>query len=129
MVGSPGSGKSTYSEMLKSQFTNSTIIHSDTYKSNFNVIEKHIINALQDISTKNSILIYDATNGTRERRAKLLSLAKTFNIPTLIIHILNHGENRNKLRENNVPQIVYNKFWSTFENPDPKDEGMILEII
>jgi len=136
MMGAPGSGKTTYSLELQkylqsknSSLVNITALQSDDYSSNWVRIKKELSSYLNNININGGKLIYDATNGKRERRIELLNMSWNLGIPTLIIHILNPGDNRNKLRDKKVPAIAYNTFWSSFDNPDPSSEGNLLEIV
>jgi len=154
MMGAPGSGKSTYANNIYNlyhNYCNVEIICSDDYKPGwkkiFSVLDKELSKVYQNellVQTNNSqmrnyqnglpiqkknIIIYDATNPRRERRLESINLGKKYNIKTIIIHILNPGEEHNKLREHPVPEIAYRKYWSDLENPDSNIEKVdVFEI-
>ncbi len=116
LVGYPGSGKTTLSMELEKQ--GAFIIHCDKYKT-----VKQIINAAEHalISTQSPYIVFDATNGTVNKRNVYLEFANTHNINTRIcINITTDIETayaRNKLRENPVPRIAYSVYKKHYVEP------------
>lgn len=119
MIGYPGSGKST----LVSQMTHS-VISGDVLKTPAKMIQS----ARSKLQHGNSVVI-DATNPSKEHRAKYINLAKEFNIPVRCIHVTTSFEEsmrRNKTRTVPVSKIAYYIFRKKFEEPTG-DEGCIVQ--
>lgn len=116
LVGCPGSGKTTLSVELEKQGI--FVIHGDdckNVKQMCDAAEKHWLNNKTCVK-----IAFDATNGTREKRATYLEFARKIGIDTCICIVLNTDIEtayaRNKLREKPVPRIaysVYNKHYVT----------------
>jgi bifunctional polynucleotide phosphatase/kinase len=121
-VGAPGSGKSTAAAQLSQQGW--TVVSSDNYRSNRTAIANEIRRL---VSLHTPKIVVDGTNGTRSGRHEYLSLAP--NYYKVIIHFLNSGEERNKLRPNPIPKIAYNMYWSRFEEPDISDQVPVYQLI
>ena len=117
LVGCPGSGKTTLSVELEKQ--DIFIIHGDDCK---NV--KQMCDAAENylLNHKSCVKIaFDATNGTREKRATYLEFARKHGIDTCICIIVNTDIEtayaRNKLREKPVPRIAYSVYNKHFVMP------------
>jgi bifunctional polynucleotide phosphatase/kinase len=118
MVGYPGSGKSTIAHRL-----GGTVISGDELKT----APKMIHEAEKRLG--NYSIIFDATNATKARRAEYVAFAKRHGLPVRCIHVATPIEvsmERNKGRENPVPNIALYMYRKKFEEPTA-DEG--LEII
>ena len=62
-------------------------------------------------------IVLDATNATSSGRSEYIALGETNQFATCIVHVLNPGNERNKLRPNPVPTIAYSTYWSRYEEP------------
>jgi bifunctional polynucleotide phosphatase/kinase len=114
LVGAPGAGKTTFGSLLQQHGW--TVISSDNYGSNKNRIKTALRTALQPASPGPKVIL-DATNGTINGRAEYIAIGESFQVPVCIIHVLNSGNERNRLRINPVPKIAQNVYWSKFETP------------
>lgn len=122
-VGAPGSGKTTFSRYMAGM--NFIHVESDALYSKFNKMQSMTIDA---INNGRSVVI-DATNPKSERRSEYISIAKSKNIPCYILHFLDAGEERNKLRPNPVPKVAYNSYWSHYEEPTEANSGVpVIEV-
>lgn len=123
LVGAPGSGKTTFANKL---MTNGwTKISSDDYASNKGRIQKAIQTALQ----YSNHIVYDATNPTISGRHEYITLGREFHFPTCIIHILNPGDKRNKLRVNPVSDMAIRMYWSRYEEPTIAEGVLVYELL
>lgn len=122
MVGYPGAGKSTYAQTL----TDYHWIDGDMYKS-----ADVMCRAARGVPAGKSI-VFDSTGGTRARRATLISWARQKGLSVRIVWIqtsMEEAMQRNALRANPVPKIVYYTFRKRFEPPDAEAEGVAVTII
>uniref|UniRef100_A0A6C0IT37 Uncharacterized protein n=1 Tax=viral metagenome TaxID=1070528 RepID=A0A6C0IT37_9ZZZZ len=126
MVGYPGSGKSTIADNICKENKNYICIKGDEYKTSKAMIKKAI--EYQDKS-----IIFDATNGSRKKRAEYIEFAKKYGYQSSIkcIHVatsLEDAYQRNKERpeEKQVPRIAYSVYKKYFEEPDDVAEGFEL---
>ncbi len=124
MVGYPASGKSTIAnEIFKER--NYEIIDGDTYKT----VPKILKATLEHFKNKKSVVI-DATNGSKEKRAKYIELAKEYNYDVRCIHMttsLEESYKRNKTRSEDaqIPKIAYSVYNKYFNEP-LENEGFTL---
>lgn len=118
LVGPPGSGKSTFGQTLAQQgFMH---IESDTYKSNWN----HIQRAFREALRNNNKVVLDASNPNRQRRLEIIRIAREYQAPVAIVLFLNQGKWSEAPGRSPVPKIAYNRYWSRFEEPNPDLEGV-----
>ncbi len=122
LVGMQGSGKSTLAKQAFSE--NYQIISGDIYKTS----EK----MLKEASKYNTSIIFDATNGTKEKRKHYIDYARSKNLHVRCIWItapIDVCMERNKQREaetgTHVPKIALYKYRKDFETPD-ESEGFTL---
>jgi bifunctional polynucleotide phosphatase/kinase len=127
MIGYPGSGKST---IAKNLFENKGYIRidGDTFKTPAKMLkeaDKHI--------SKNSI-IFDATNGTKEKRAYFINYAKNKGlsvrcvwITTSIDKAIEQNKERAKNGGPNIPKIAFYVYRKNFQEPS-SDECEIIKI-
>lgn len=122
LVGMQGSGKSTLAKQKFSEHY--TIISGDVYKT----AEK----MLKEASKYDSSIIFDATNGTKQKRKLYLDYARSKNLPVRCIWNtapIDVCMERNKQREaetgTHVPKIALYKYRKDFEEPD-ESEGFTL---
>lgn len=107
MMGNPGSGKSTFSKLINNHIVlESDILHKKLYS-----------NYIKLLKTQSNIVI-DATNPTQEIRYQYISEAFRLNLSVIIVWSIRDGRSWNNLRENKVPNIVYNIYSKKFENPE-----------
>lgn len=126
MIGYPGSGKSTIAKDLEKH--NYVRIDGDILKTGPKMVkeaEKHV--------NKKSI-IFDATNGTQERRKMYIDFAKKHDLPvrcfwktTSIEQAMEQNRERQKEGGPKVPDIVYYTYRKTFEEPT-EDECTVVKI-
>ena len=127
LVGLPGSGKSTYAEILKAD---GYIVHSsDTIREElgdvndqskntevFEILHKRIKDDLRDGKS----VVYDATNLSRKRRVAFLKELKNIPCEKTCILIATPYEIcvlQNFIRERNVPGEVIRKMYKSFQMP------------
>jgi bifunctional polynucleotide phosphatase/kinase len=131
MVGSQGSGKSTFAKKLKNNFEY-CIINQDELKT----MPKCLKYAIEQIKNNKSIVI-DMTNPSIEKRKIWIDLAKEHKYTCRIAIMktpLELAKHNNMYRSmingtDHVPDIAYNMYKKNFVQPT-KDEGVsdILEI-
>jgi DNA 3'-phosphatase len=119
LVGTPGSGKTSWAKS-HSKFPSSF----DELKS-----EKAMCGMAGKALLNSELIIFDATNGTKEKRAKWINWIKTLNPPInyCIVWFVREGRPWNSLRQKPVPEIAYNVYSKNFERPD-ESECPVLEI-
>ncbi len=119
MIGLPASGKST---IAKISYPHYQIISLDEIENNSRRIEEDMI--LQNLVKGKSVVIAD-TNLTRETRARLIEIAKEYNVHIVGV-FLNFPRDlilkRNRNREEPVPDSVIFKMQNELELPS-YDEG------
>ena len=128
MVGYPGSGKSTVAAKLgQDDPLRYIVIDGDLVKT----VPKMLSMAKAALQDGKSV-VFDATNGTKERRAKYIELAKEFNIHVRCIHVATSMEeavarNNARPKEKGVPMIAYYTYRKRFEEPTA-DECELITI-
>ena len=127
MIGYPGSGKTT---IIKNHFeTNGYVrIDGDSLKTPIKMIkeaEKHI---------SNKSVIFDATNGTKEKREYFINFAKSKGLPvrciwntTSIEKSMEQNKERAKNGGPNIPAIAFYTYRKNFKEPTI-DECEIVKI-
>ena len=127
MVGYPGSGKSTIAkEQLESK--GYIRIDGDFFKTPQRMIkeaEKYILN---------HSIIFDATNGTKERRKYFIDFAKKHMVPvkciwkiTDINTAMEQNRERQKKGGPRIPDVVFYVYRKNFQEPTP-DECSLIKI-
>jgi DNA 3'-phosphatase len=119
LVGTPGSGKTSWAKS-HSKFPSSF----DELKSDNSMF------GMAGHSIKNSQLaIFDATNGSKTKRAKWINWIKSINPPLqyCIVWFVREGRPWNSLRTKPIPEIAYNVYSKHFEKPDDS-EGLVIQI-
>jgi bifunctional polynucleotide phosphatase/kinase len=111
LVGAPASGKTTFATKLGQNGW--TVISSDNYGSS----KPRIVSALKKAFMAYPKIVLDATNPTIAGRAEYIALGESYGFSICIIHLLNPGEQRNRLRPNPVPAVAQRMFWSRLEEP------------
>lgn len=125
MVGYPGSGKST----LATQFPNYQIISGDIFKTP----EKMIKEATKYVGKQS--IIFDATNGTIEKRAKFIKFANAHNIMSRIIWLqtdidtcISNISKRVSNGGNHVPKIALYTYRKRFEEPTCDECDTVVKL-
>jgi len=127
MVGYPGSGKSTIADTICQENENYVCIKGDIYKTS-----KAMIKKATDYIKDNKSIIFDATNGSRKKRAEYIEFAKKYEYTVIkCVHVntsMDEAYQRNKMRpeDKQVPRIAYSVYKKHFESPDGVLEGFIL---
>ena len=126
MVGYPGSGKSTIAKQL--EFKGYIRIDGDIFKTPQRMIqeaEKYI---------EHHSIIFDATNGTKEKRKYFIDFAKKHNCPvkciwktTDINTAMEQNRERQKQNGPKIPDVVFYVYRKNFQEPTP-DECTIIKI-
>jgi bifunctional polynucleotide phosphatase/kinase len=118
MVGYPGSGKSTIANAIYSR-------ENDRYR----IVEKDVLKtkakvtlAIHKAINDGKSPIIDETNPSIESREGYIAIAKSHNLPVIIIHAaksFDESYNQNKSRDESkqVPKIVYYKYRKAFIEP------------
>lgn len=129
MVGYPASGKTTLAKELEKQ-GNYLRIDGDSLKTGQRMVKE----AEKHVSTKKSI-IFDATNGTKERRRIYIDFAKKHGLPVQCIWKttsieMSMEQNRERQRKGGpkVPDIAYYTYRKKFEAPT-NDECVITKVL
>ena len=122
MVGYPGSGKST----LANSFKNYKVINGDILKTPQRMVqeaEKYLDHSI----------IFDATNGTIEKRKYFIDFAEKHKLPVRCIWVnttIEQAMEQNKQRAMNggpkVPDVVFYVYRKKFEEPTNKECKIIL---
>lgn len=128
MIGYPGSGKTTFAKKLCDNDNRYIRIDGDIYKTPVKMIkeaEKYI---------KTNSIIFDATNGTKERREYFINFAKLNNLPVRCIWnttTIDKAMEQNKERAKNggirIPDIVFYVYRKKFQEPTA-NECEIIKI-
>lgn len=125
MVGIPGSGKSTYVQKYISPH-NYEIINRDSFKT----MTVCLTECMKHFKSGKSVVI-DNTNPTIEAREKFITLAKKYNyqcrcfIMDIDFNLAKHNSYYRHYHSdgkiNLIPEIVYNKYKKTYEEPNQKE--------
>jgi len=113
MVGMPGSGKTTIAEHIIKENVNYIHINGDIYKTSKKMIKE--ANKYLDKS-----IIFDATNGTIEKRKDYIDFAKSKNIAINCMYkdtSMVDSMVQNDKREKPIPRIVYYVYNKQFVMP------------
>ena len=126
MVGYPGSGKSTIAKELEKQ--KYIRIDGDALKTGPKMIKE-----AEKYVDQNSI-VFDATNGTKERRQMYIDFAKKHNLDvrclwktTSIGDAMEQNRERQKQGGPKIPDIVFYTYRKKFEEPT-EDECVVVKI-
>jgi bifunctional polynucleotide phosphatase/kinase len=126
MVGYPGSGKSTIAKELEKH--NYIRIDGDALKTGPKMIKE----AEKYVDQKS--IIFDATNGTKERRQLYIDFAKKHNLgvrclwkTTSIGDAMEQNRERQKQGGPKIPDIVFYTYRKKFEEPT-EDECVVVKI-
>lgn len=126
MVGYPGSGKSTIAKELEKH--NYIRIDGDALKTGPKMVKE----AEKNIDQHS--IIFDATNGTKERRQLYIDFAKKHNLgvrclwkTTSIGDAMEQNRERQKQGGPKIPDIVFYTYRKKFEEPT-EDECVVVKI-
>lgn len=129
MVGYPASGKSTVAREMQEKY-GYVHIDGDVFKTGPKMVKE----AEKYVGTPNSV-IFDATNGTKERRKLYIDFAKKHNLKvrclwktTPIDVSMEQNRERQKQGGPKVPDVVFYTFRKRFEEPCGS-EGCVVEKI
>jgi len=125
MVGYPGSGKSTIAKSLcDSSPDRYEYISGDVHKTSAKMIKM-----AQPHFDSGKSIIFDATNGTRNKREEYVKFAKLAKVKCIhVATIMDISYIRNMQREFPVPKIAYSVYRKNFESP-MEDEGFELHTL
>jgi bifunctional polynucleotide phosphatase/kinase len=133
MVGYPASGKSTVAREMQAKY-GCVHIDGDVFKTGPKMVkeaEKYVGTPLPS-GAYNSV-IFDATNGTKERRKLYIDFAKKHNLKvrclwktTPIDVSMEQNRERQKQGGPKVPDVVFYTFRKRFEEPCGS-EGCVVE--
>jgi DNA 3'-phosphatase len=119
LVGTPGSGKTSWANA-----------HSK-FPSSFDVLksDKAMYGMAGQALENSELIIFDATNGSKEKRNKWISWLQNTNpqINYCIVWFVREGRPWNNLRSKPVPEIAYNCYSKYFETPY-ESEGPVYQI-
>jgi len=127
MVGYPGSGKTT---IAKNLFENNGYIRidGDSLKTPAKMIKE------ADKYISNNSIIFDATNGTKEKRAFFINYAENKGLPvrciwntTSIDKAMEQNKERAKKGGPNIPKIAFYVYRKNFQEPT-NDECEIIKV-
>jgi bifunctional polynucleotide phosphatase/kinase len=121
LVGYPGSGKSTITRNVFEP-AGYEIIHGDVLKT-----QAKMIKAGKLLLQEGKSVVFDATNGTKEKRASYITLGQTLDIPVRCVHVNTSFDeafayNNLRPKEEIVPKIVFFVYRKHFIEPSI-DEG------
>jgi bifunctional polynucleotide phosphatase/kinase len=126
MVGYPGSGKT---HIATHHFPNYSIISGDTLKTPAKMI-KYARSLIEQSS-----IVFDATNGTKDKRALYISFAKEHNIPVRCIWVhrdINVAMEQCKEREmkggKHIPKIAFYAYRKRFQPPTNEEGCTVIKI-
>lgn len=144
LIGLPGSGKSTYAEILMEKHPDALYLSSDkireelygdeSIQGNPQEVFGNLHHKMRKALGNNIDVIYDATNLSRKNRKKAVKIAKSANQTTIVHYIiidtsLDECFRRNENRERKVPENVIVRMSEQFNFPQ-SDEGFSdIEII
>jgi bifunctional polynucleotide phosphatase/kinase len=130
MLGYPASGKSTVAREMQAKY-GYVHIDGDVFKTGPKMVKE----AEKYVGTPNSV-IFDATNGTKERRKLYIDFAKKHNLKvrclwktTPIDVSMEQNRERQKQGGPKVPDVVFYTFRKRFEEPNGSEEGCVVEKI
>ena len=127
MVGYPASGKTTiYNNMFKNK--NYIHIDGDTLKTPAKMLKE------ADKYIETNSIVFDATNGTKEKRSQFINYAKKHNLPvrcvwntTSIDKAIEQNKERAKNGGPNIPKIAFYVYRKKFEEPS-NEECEVIKI-
>ena len=114
MVGYPGAGKSTIANQGFSD-TKYAVISGDVFKTPAKMI-KEAEKYIQDKS-----VVFDATNGTKERRGKFIAFAQKHGVGVRCLWVntsMEQAMEQNRQREVKIPNVVFYTYRKHFEAPE-----------
>lgn len=123
-VGMPGSGKSTYySKYLQPRGW----VHA-----NQDELRTHarVLNVVKTALAQGKSVAVDATNATIAKRREFLDLARTYQVPSMILYFVANGYDRNKTRAHPVPDVAYNMYYKQLQEPSIASDGVpVVEML
>lgn len=130
LVGFPASGKSTYAKNLCGQILSSDEIRKELYgneeeQGNPKEVFDTLYQRMETLLGLDADVIIDATNINRWERSKAIQIANRFscNIICMCFDVtVEECKKRNANRERKVPDFVYDRMLSKYEEPS-YDEG------
>lgn len=118
LVGNQGSGKSSWAK------------ENSNYPSSFDELktEKKMLGMAGQaiLASPPELVIFDATNGTKEKRLKWIQWAKTQGLTWCIVWFVRDGRPWNKQRAKPIPEIAYNMYSKYFEKPDASEGDVYM---
>jgi bifunctional polynucleotide phosphatase/kinase len=130
MVGYPASGKTTVAREMQEKY-GYVHIDGDVFKTGPKMVKE-----AEKYAGTTSSVIFDATNGTKERRKLYIDFAKKHNLKvrclwktTPIDVSMEQNRERQKHGGPKVPDVVFYTFRKRFEEPCGSEEGCVVEKI
>lgn len=118
-VGMPGVGKTTF---YQTHLNSYDWVNQDTLKT-----MKKCLSTLEASLKRGSNVCIDSTNPSLETRQNYYTLANKYNYTITVIYFTGNGYNRNQLRDNKVPDIVYHLYFKKL-SPPTRAEGTLIRI-
>lgn len=119
LVGNQGSGKSSWAKSNSKYSSSLDELHTD--RQMYNMARQGIL------ASPPELVIFDATNRTREKRSKWIGWAQSQNLTWCIVWFIRDGRAWNKTRSKPIPEIAYNVYSKNFEAPDAS-EGQVYIV-
>ncbi len=136
MVGYPASGKTTVAREMQEKYGYAHI-DGDVFKTAPKMLkeaEKYVGSPLPSGAYRS--VIFDATNGTKERRKLYIDFARKHNLrvrclwkTTPIDLSMEQNRERQKQGGPKVPDVVFYTYRKRFEEPNGSEEGCVVEKI
>lgn len=128
MVGYPGSGKSSFAAKTFGTNDRYVIIEGDVMKT----VPKMLAAGRKALQLGKSV-VFDATNGTKNKREKYVTIANEFKASVRCIHVdttMEEAVARNNARPvaKGVPKIAYYTYRKHFEQPTPDEGCTVISI-
>ena len=130
MVGYPASGKTTVAREMQEKY-GYVHIDGDVFKTGPKMVKE-----AEKYAGTTSSVIFDATNGTKERRKLYIDFAKKHNLKvrclwktTPIDVSMEQNRERQKQGGPKVPDVVFYTFRKRFEEPCGSEEGCVVQKI
>ena len=140
LIGSPGSGKSTFAAQLLKLDPSAVIVSTDQIRrelfgdegiqGDWSIIEKQVLARMFEAFLAGRSVIYDATNAKRDWRSSILRQVADKNVQWIAWHLqtpLCVCQVWNKQRLRQVPETVIEELYQVLQdNPPHVEEGFVV---